>query len=194
MTLEDYFYYRSKVAEFDPDALRKSAERTPPTDALEFARRAVIVIVNSSLKATVAVGIFERLWPVLCEGGDATAVFGHAAKAVAINELMNRREELFAAFENVWPLGGEAVITFCEAEVPFIGPVTKFHLAKLLGIDCAKPDIWLERVAAAAGEGVHGLCTRLARESGDKVATVDSVIWRACERGWWPRIVFPPDA
>ena len=128
------------------------------------------------------------LWP------DPGASRFPAKNRARIDELMNRREELFAAFENIWPLESEAVIDFCEAEIPFVGPVTKFHLAKLLGVDCAKPDIWLVRVAAAAGEDVHGLCARLARESGDKVATVDSVIWRACERGWWPRTVFSPDA
>ena len=29
------------------------------------------------------------------------------------------------------------------------------------------------------------MCERLSVESGDRVATVDYVIWKACQQGWW---------
>ena len=61
--------------------------------------------------------------------------------------------------------------------LPFIVPITVYHLAKNYGFDCAKPDRHLVRIAGA--EGTHELCARLARETGDRIATVDVVIWRA---------------
>lgn len=65
--------------------------------------------------------------------------------------------------------------------LPWIGDITCWHLAKNYGHDVAKPDRHLVRIAG--DEGVHGLCARLARESGDRVATVDLVIWRAANLG-----------
>lgn len=57
------------------------------------------------------------------------------------------------------------------------------HLAKNLGCDVVKPDRWLERLAAAEGTTPHLLCNRLAYASGDRIATVDVVLWRACAIG-----------
>jgi len=68
------------------------------------------------------------------------------------------------------------------ASLPWIGEITKYHLGKNLGtLDTAKPDRHLVRIAGA--EGAHALCARLARATGDKVATVDVVIWRAANLG-----------
>jgi hypothetical protein len=63
--------------------------------------------------------------------------------------------------------------------LPFIGPVTAYHLAKNLGIPVAKPDRHLVRLAAAAGYGdVQAFCTDIAACSGDSVPVVDIVLWR----------------
>lgn len=58
----------------------------------------------------------------------------------------------------------DAGIEFCET-LPRVGGITKYHLAKNLGVDVAKPDVWLERVAAKSGETVHELCGRLSKQS-----------------------------
>lgn len=184
MELVDYLYYRALVEDYDPAALRKSGERTPPTEPDDFARRVAFVILNGGMNSEVSKGIWQRMEPSLVETGKVGDSFRHAKKAAAIDEVMARREELFAAFLEAWGKGREAVIDFCGT-LPYVGPTTKFHAAKLLGVDCAKPDVWLTRVAAASGEDVQELCTRLASESGDTVATVDYVIWRSCERGWY---------
>ena len=79
----------------------------------------------------------------------------------------------------------EPMISVSSGAIRFrtLGSTTKFHLAKNLGVDCAKPDIWLKRVAAESGEDVQHLCAHLAQSTGDKRAIVDSVIWRACQSG-----------
>jgi ribose 1,5-bisphosphokinase PhnN len=69
------------------------------------------------------------------------------------------------------------------AELPWIGPVTMHHLAKNLGTDTAKPDVHLERLARRDRTTTHKLCQRLARETGYRIATIDSVLWRACADG-----------
>jgi hypothetical protein len=63
--------------------------------------------------------------------------------------------------------------------LPFIGPVTAYHLAKNLGLPVAKPDRHLARLAAAAGyQDVHAFCSDISAHSGDPVPVVDIVLWR----------------
>ena len=69
------------------------------------------------------------------------------------------------------------------ASLPWIGDITKYHLAKNLGANVAKPDRWLVRLADAEKTTVDQLCRRLAIATGDRVATVDVVLWRACAVG-----------
>jgi hypothetical protein len=73
-------------------------------------------------------------------------------------------------------------LQFC-ADLPWIGGITKYHLAKNLGADVAKPDVHLQRLADREGCSVDALCSRLAEETGLRVASVDTVLWRACANG-----------
>jgi hypothetical protein len=72
----------------------------------------------------------------------------------------------------------EELVAWCGA-LPFIGHITKWQAAKNLGVDAAKPDRWMQRVAPLSNESVAELCDRLAAATGDRVATVDLVIWWA---------------
>lgn len=186
MTLEEYFYYRKMVAEFDPEAMKKVETKSPPADATDFALRVSYVILNSGMRWTVAKDIWNRMKPSLIETGEVGDTFGHPGKKKSINQVMSNRSEYFEGFRMAWANGSDVVIEFCET-LPYIGGITKFHLSKNLGVDVAKPDVWLERVAAKTGESVPGLCGRLSEGSGDSVSTVDYVIWKACQQGWWNR-------
>ena len=62
---------------------------------------------------------------------------------------------------------------------PLIGPITAWHLAKNLGLDVAKPDRHLTRVANALGFGdAFELCSAVATVTGEPKRVVDIVIWR----------------
>lgn len=184
MTLEEYSYYRKLVTEHDPDAVKKVETKSPPTDATDFALRVSYVILNSGMKWTVAKDIWTRMKPSLIETGQVGDTFGHPGKKKSINLVMSNRSEYFGRFRAAWANGPDEVVEFCET-LPHIGGITKFHLAKNLGVDVAKPDVWLERVAIGSGETVQDLCNRLSKQSGDSVSTVDYVIWKACQQGWW---------
>jgi hypothetical protein len=63
--------------------------------------------------------------------------------------------------------------------LPYIGPVTCFHLAKNIGIQVAKPDRHLTRLANHAGyEDVQLFCRDISSQTGDSVPVVDIVLWR----------------
>ena len=90
-----------------------------------------------------------------------------AAKYVASRGYGNVVEDLL--------LHGPGYLT----RLPFMGPATSFHLAKNLGMDVAKPDRHLLRIASLAGySNVQVLCSDIATYVGERIAVVDLVFWR----------------
>jgi hypothetical protein len=149
----------------------------PPDSSEEFAREAIFVICNSGMRFTVAEQIFGRVMSALHDGESARRGFGHVGKVSAIDAIWKDREALWRGY-----LVAEDKLAFCEA-LPWIGGITKYHLAKNFGADVAKPDVHLQRLADDEGCTVQALCERLAAETGYRVATVDIVLWRACATG-----------
>lgn len=148
-----------------------------PENAEDFAGEAVWVILCSGMKEQIARKISEKVWGAIHSGKAVRSVFGHDGKAAAIETIWRDREELFQAFD----LANDKV-EFCH-RLPWIGNITKWHLAKNYGVDCAKPDVHLERLAKHYQTTTANLCAGLAAASGDRIATVDLVIWRACNLG-----------
>lgn len=153
-----------------------------PDSAEVMASEYTWVVLNSGMKNTIAREIMDRVWPTLTAGKSIyPATFGHAGKAHAIESVWRARALLFESLPAALATT-ELVLQWCEA-LPWIGAITKYHLAKNLGADVAKPDRWLVRLADAEGATVDGLCARLAAAVGDRIATVDVVLWRACAIG-----------
>lgn len=140
----------------------------PPATAEDLVCEYTWVVLNSGMRNTVAQGIMRRVWPALvatCAIGPS--VFGHRGKAAAIESVWADRARHYQAFGVASGLGVPTVLAWCDS-LPWVGPITKYHLAKNLGVDCAKPDRWLERLAAIDGSTSHELCARLARATGDR--------------------------
>jgi hypothetical protein len=154
----------------------------PPETPEDFVREYVWVVLNSGMKNTIARKIMDRVWPVVSAGGSASTVFGHPGKAAGINRVWRDRKMLFGALHSKLADDPVGLPDWCQT-LPWVGKITKFHLAKNLGADVAKPDRWLERLASCEGDTVDSLCSRLALETGDRVATVDLILWRACATG-----------
>jgi hypothetical protein len=149
----------------------------PPTSAAQFAREAIFVICNSGMKNTVARQIYARVCDAIGRNDNALTVFRHIGKAAAIDQIWFHRERHFAEY-----LAAEDKVTYCET-LPWIGGITKYHLAKNFGAQVAKPDVHLQRLADLEGITPQALCEALALDSGYKVATVDVLLWRACATG-----------
>lgn len=149
----------------------------PPRTADAFAEAAVYVIVNSGMKYTVAQRIYQRCLAKLRNGKKVRRAFGHPGKAKAIDRIWSRREALFREYQQA-----EDKLEFCSW-LPWVGPVTKYHLAKDLGVDVAKPDVHLARLARRDRTTVERMCRRLAGLTGYRVATIDTILWRACAIG-----------
>ena len=146
----------------------------PAADADEFAERVIYVICNSGMANIVAGVIYGRCMAALRGGELASGVFGHPGKGPAIDRIWKEREALFAGYNEA-----EEPVVYLQS-LPWIGEVTALHLAKNLGADTHKPDVHLERLARREGISSQELCAQLAVQSGYRVATIDSILWRAC--------------
>jgi hypothetical protein len=106
----------------------------------------------------------------------ALAVFGHRSKIRSIFDICRLTAE--AGFDFIVTELSTNGIQFLQS-LPFIGPVTSFHLAKNLGMDVVKPDRHLCRLASALSyDSPLQMCDTIANAVGDRLAVVDLVLWR----------------
>lgn len=163
-------------------------------DAVYVWREAAWVVVNSGFRFAVA----RKLWPGIREAFydfdpakleepcrvRALAVLKHPGKIGAIFKLGE-----FVRAEGIASILDDARAPMKLRRLPWIGAITCWHLAKVLGVDCVKPDVHLQRAARAAGFATpHDLCAVVQDGTGDRLTVADSVLWRYGEqqraRGW----------
>jgi hypothetical protein len=162
-------------------------------DAQYVLREGAWVIVNSGFRFQVA----KKIWPDLLEAfhdfepekvwspcrEPALQILRHPGKIDAILKLA---ETVRAGID---PIMEDAKTPTKLTRLPYIGKVTCWHFAKVLGIDCVKPDVHLQRAAEAADyDEPLGLCQAVKTEIGDPLTVIDSIFWRYGEqretRGW----------
>lgn len=166
----------------------------PPQNADQFAGEVVWVILCAGVKAQNARKTEARVLDALERGRPVAKVFGHRGKAAAIERVWRQREELFAQFRQLLAADDQArLIDWCQ-DIPFVGPITRYQLAKNLGVDVVKPDRHISRLAgypdwqewarpgriATLFEACMALCRPLAEAFGDRIITVDTVLWAGC--------------
>ena len=154
---------------------------TRPVDADSFAFILIQVILGSGFNGRIADKIFStELQPALVAGKPVSVAFKHPTKTPAMQWWWDERQRLFEEFQT---LKDDEVIHWIDGR-PFIGPVLKFQALRDLGVkDVAKPDRIMERIAAKGDETVQDLCQRLAIATGERVGTIDIVLWFAGSRG-----------
>lgn len=156
----------------------------------EFLTESAWVIIAAGLSDAVVRRVFPEVYSAFDEFADigriversavyrrrAGRVFGHRGKVegilyaaawIAARGWQRARTEIV---EN----GPEALST-----IPYLGPATSLHLMKNLGLEVAKPDRHLRRVALELGfESPQELCEAVATLTGDPVSVIDLVFWR----------------
>ena len=159
-------------------------------DETDFLRESAWVVLSAGMSERVIRVKFPQLTAIFADwrcGADIVAhrstmrrqalqCFGHRGKINGILAIAWMVADMgFARVKEHIAHGRE---TFLET-LPYVGPVTALHLAKNLGLDVAKPDRHLVRVAKLAGyDSAASLCSRIAGLVGDRVSVVDLVLWR----------------
>ncbi|AFQ42430.1 hypothetical protein [Desulfosporosinus meridiei] len=155
-----------------------------------FIEEVAWVILSSGMKES----IIRRVFPEICRLFynwksskivirnkelclvNALKYFNNPGKIKAIISIIEVLDNI--GFTNVKQKIQEQGINYLRT-FPYIGPVTSYHLAKNIGLEVAKPDRHLKRIADKAGfESVDNLCTVISNVTGDKVSVIDIVLWR----------------
>lgn len=181
----------------DPDAQEmvnwSSTTLEPPASPAKMAREIIWVILCAGRSAQAARTIERKVWDAINDGRPVVEAFGYRAKAAAIERAWRERDQDFDALQSVLAIGNAlAMVAWCGS-IPFIGDDTQFQLAKNFGGDFSKPDIWLSRLAGFADKprravkyrfpACMALCSPLAEATGDRIATVESLLWLSCNKG-----------
>ena len=162
-------------------------ERITETD---FLRETAWVVLSSGFRESVVRQRFqlvsdafldwcsaERIYACreLCQNR-AISVFGHRRKIEAITEIVKRvaNDGIERLKMRIRSRGVEYL-----QELPYIGPVTSYHLAKNIGLCVVKPDRHLVRLARITGyDSPLEMCSKVSGIVGDSLPVVDLVFWR----------------
>ena len=145
------------------------------------------VVYASGFRVSTIEAVFPRLRKVF-KDFDLDALARMRSLSAVLSVFNNERkadsflkgskkiaQEGFSAFKGRLKEQGVCVLE----ELPGIGPITKYHLAKNIGfVDEAKPDIWLVRAAEACNTTVDELVAFLSEQYDLSRHVVDVVLWR----------------
>jgi len=160
----------------------------------DLLRESAWVILCSGFREAVVRRCFDLISLCFCDWESAADICNAAAlcRATALTTFGNRQK--IDAILRTAALVNELGFAQIKRRIlqnpirsvqvlPYIGPVTAFHLAKNLGYATAKPDRHLVRLAGALGrKNPHELCSSLSEATGDPIQVVDLVLWRYAER------------
>lgn len=150
----------------------------PCDNADDFFGEYMWVVLSSGIKNQIARLIQQRIYNAWKLGKQTITAFRHQGKVNAIDYVKRNKDLIFELYQT-----SNDKIRYLK-DLPHIGDITKYHLAKNLGFDIAKPDRHLQRISAKYGLDTLSLCKKLATETGYRVATVDLIIWRAANLGY----------
>jgi len=155
-------------------------EKMTPT---EFYLQYCYVVFNTGMKNQIAENMYEdflngfkRVNCGISDISKTVSMIRHPGKRKAIHNAYFRYEGWFETLKEKKSI--EEQLEFLET-LDFIGLVTKFHLARNIGLDVAKPDRHLVRIAEHFDmPSVREMCEFISGKTGDRVGVVDVILWR----------------
>lgn len=175
---------------FEAELLWQLARQYHPPTETDFLREAAWVVLSSGMSERVIRSIFPKISIAFMDWNSAEEIvaeeaycrerafqwFRHEGKIEAIIEIASR--VAIDTFDHVAHDLKTHGIAYLQ-EFPYLGPATSVHLAKNLGLQIAKPDRHLKRIAERFQfSGVDGLCSTIADYVGDEISEVDLILWR----------------
>ncbi|MCQ2581540.1 MAG: hypothetical protein MJ170_00985 [Alphaproteobacteria bacterium] len=181
------------------DNLSHPKKNTPS----EFASNCAYVILAGGFSQKTAKKIYSKIMNFIFENGaspqDLLKMFANKNKINAICKIWNNKENLCEKYYSVKT--DDEKIAFLST-LPHIGKITANHLARNLGVDVVKYDIWIQRLGVlyAGNPALYDkidnghLCsdikcacdnmfTHLVDETGLPRGYIDVVLWKSCQQG-----------
>jgi hypothetical protein len=196
---DDYLTYFEKAKRFVSDYYSATLATIASTKFDEvspefFYREFCWTVCTSGFNAKIVSRFFHQLMCALApvnsyiQGGDidistprskALVVFGNARK---IDAMIECAKILRAGIENkTWAVYRNEELNTPDklTKLPYIGEITKFHLARNCGmLDYMKPDLHLTRISSHWGfENPVSLCKSLSKENGMPIGLIDLILF-----------------
>jgi len=182
------------------ETIKKRLLNPPVLNAREFAEECIYVILAGGFRQKIAKRKFGEIMSFINGGGEVLEgnllkIFGNVNKIRAIVKIWENKENFRDGF---YKLKTDNEKLNYLGKLPHIGEVTKNHLARNLGINIVKYDVWIQRLAIALSksdlqegfplsEDVKALCDKMfaqiAKATGLNVGYIDVVLWKACQTG-----------
>ena len=141
-----------------------------PIDKDLFYREYSWVVINSGMNNKIAEKIYKNFWN---NGIPNFSAIGHPNKNKALKKVYSRLNLYFIHFTK-----SKNKLMFLKS-LPHIGDITKYHLARNLGLHYAKPDRHLVRIKELFEyPNVQEFCKTLSLLTRDSIGLVDLVLWR----------------
>lgn len=184
----------------------------------EFAKEVFYVICVAGFKQTTAKKMCKKIIDYIDNNqnpnfDDLIKIYGNINKINAIIKVWNNRMELHEKFYKLST--PEEKLDFLS-KLPHIGNITKYHIARNLGINFVKYDIWIQRLGVALygnleyvekvsnsklNPEIKEMCDKmfsdLEMQINEKTGYIDVVLWKACQQGVFviekDKVFFNPD-
>lgn len=170
-------------------AWQRDSDFTEFTES-DLLREHAWVALCSGFRESVVRRVFDHVSLCFCdwESSEAIVASGEVCCLTAASSFSNhaKLKGILSAARQINAVGfskfKQAVLTDPINKLqslPYIGPITSWHLAKNLGLDVAKPDRHLVRVSQSLGfRDANHLCRELAASTGEQAKVVDIIVWR----------------
>lgn len=184
------------------DEIREMLSHPKKLSMDEFAAGAVYVILAGGFSQKTAKKIHRIIMekmPENCGLDDLLKIFNNKNKINAIKKIWDNREQYCDGFYRCKNLDEKLLYL---QKLPHIGKITANHLARNLGENVVKYDIWIQRLGVLYGGNsriaqkinngnldadIKKLCDdmfeHLARETNLPIGYIDVVLWKSSQNG-----------
>lgn len=209
-TIFNYLMFKLMELGLDSDRrnfqeIREILNKQPRFSPEEFAYECFYVVCVAGFKQDYAKAMCNRIIKFIEERDYAEfteeellKIYSNGNKVRAIKQLWDRRKCYCDEFYKLNDI--DEKVKFLGT-LPHVGNITKYHLARNLGLNFVKYDIWIQRLGVALYGTeefenrvnnshllleIKAFCdsmfSKLQKETGEKVGFIDVVLWRSCQK------------
>lgn len=182
------------------DEIKNILSNPPKLSPDEFASTVSYVILAGGFSQKTAKRIHQIIMAKMpANTGDLLKIFNNKNKINAIVKVWQNRQEYCDGFYNCKSLNEKLLYL---QKLPHIGKITANHLARNLGENIVKYDIWIQRLGVLYGgnielykkidngnldQDIKKLCDNmfeyLHNETGLPIGYIDVVLWKSAQNG-----------
>ncbi len=189
LLIEKYLIENNLASDKDDAVTIKEKLSNPPVlNSSEFASEVIYVILASGFSQKTAkkkyfeiMNYINNLNDKKIELSDLLTIFNNKNKMSAIMNIWKNKDMLTRDY---YQLNDDKNRMKFLLKLPFIGPITQNHIARNLGINTVKPDIWIVRLSNSCGyTSYHDMFDELSKLTEYPIGYLDVILWKACQIG-----------